>query len=469
MGKTLSRTPHLREVMTPAQLDRSPDHLRPVPLVPDDTALLQYTSGSTGAQKGVELSHRNILSNVHAMGLGMRCRPYVDVSCSWLPLCHDMGLIGGLFTSMYWQMILVMLSPQAFIGDPKRWLWTFHHHQVTLSTAPNFAYELCARRIPEEELAGLDLSSWRLALNGAEPVAMASLDAFATRFEKHGFRRDAFFPVYGLAESTLAVTFPVPNAPLITDVVERDGLETRGVAVPAEAESATLHVVSVGRPIDGAHVRVVDAEGRVLPDRQVGELETRGPSVMKGYFRAPEASARTLRDGWLRTGDLAYLVDGNLFIAGREKDLIITRGRNYYPHDLEAAVERLPGVRTGCTAAFGVPDETTGTESVVLLVETKVEREATPSQAAALIETIQKALSTAIGLRADQVVLLPPRTLPRTTSGKLQRREARRRFLAGTLLTTKPPRWSLARTVARSLLELARHRWRRRFGNAGAP
>ncbi|HEY3352650.1 MAG TPA: AMP-binding protein, partial [Polyangia bacterium] len=215
IGQALARMPGLRDVYVASQLVGDVARFTPVALEAEDTVLLQYTSGSTGTQKGVELSHRNILSNLHGIGLGVEVREGVDVGACWLPLCHDMGLIGCLLWCSYWRVALVLMSPQAFIGDPKRWLWGIHKYRVTLSPAPNFAYDICARRIPEEDVAGLDLSSWRVAFNGAEPVSFISLDAFSARFGAHGFKRTALFPVYGLAEDSLAAAFPVPGADVV--------------------------------------------------------------------------------------------------------------------------------------------------------------------------------------------------------------------------------------------------------------
>ena len=354
-GEMLARAPGLRHIVTVSQLMRSGGKLEPVSLAGDDTLFLQYTSGSTGAPRGVELSHRNIIANAHAIGLGVGIRLGQEVGCVWLPLCHDMGLIGGILTSLYGRVSMVLMGPQTFISDPKRWVWGIHDYKARLSTAPNFAYELCARRIPEEDVRGLDLSSWRVALNGAEPVSLVSIDAFVRRFEKHGFRRTALTPVYGLAEATLAVTFSDLGSDYVIDDVEREALYRDGQARIAGPSAPSVRLVSVGRPGWQTDLRIVDDDGRSLPERQVGEIVLRGPSVMKGYFNDGDATARAIREGWLHTGDLGYLAGGRLFITGRRKDLIIKNGRNYYPQDLERAVDRIPGARSGCVAAFSVP------------------------------------------------------------------------------------------------------------------
>lgn len=427
VGQVLDRCPKLRELIIAAQLKGDPASFSPVPVDPEDSVLLQYTSGSTGAQKGVELSHRAILANVHGIGLGLGIREGVEVGLSWLPQNHDMGLIGGTLTSFYWRVRYVLMSPQSFIGQPKRWLWAMHKHKVNISPAPNFAYELCSKRVTEEEVQGLDLSHWRIALNGAEPVSFAALEAFTSRFAKHGFKSTAFFPVYGLAETALAAAFPVPETEFIVDEVSRPDLETRALATPAKANGIrTQRMVSVGKALWGTEIRVADDAGNPLPERHIGELQLRGLSMMKGYYKNPEATAKAIRGGWLCTGDLAYAVGGRLFIAGRIKDLIIKRGRNYYPQDLERAVERVRGVRAGCTVAFAVYNEGEGTEDVVVLAETRLIGDEEHKRLAAEIE---KALVTAVGLRPDALQILPPRTLPKTTSGKIQRRKARQLYL----------------------------------------
>jgi acyl-CoA synthetase (AMP-forming)/AMP-acid ligase II len=430
-SQLLSTAPRLRAVITPAQLRAAGGDFRPATLAPEDTALLQFTSGTTGRPKGVELTHRNLLANVHAIGAGIRIDPDEDVGCMWLPLCHDMGLIGNVLGTAYSRIPLVLLSPQAFIGDPKRWLWAIHRYRVTMSAAPNFAYELCARRIDEEAVRGLDLSSWRAALNGAEPVSLSSLDAFASRFERHGFSRRAFFPVYGLAEATLAVTFPESAGSWIVDEVNREALLAEGIAMPSRDEAAPrLRMVSVGRPLRGIEIRIADGQGHDLPERHLGEVLVRGPSVMKGYYADPAATAAAFNNGWLRTGDLGYLADGHLFIAGRSKDIIIKHGRNYHPHELERAAETVRGVRAGCVVAFSVAREGEGTESVVVVFESRVSDGPQQQQ---LVQAVERAIIAAAGLRPDRVRVLPPHTLPKTTSGKLQRQLTRQMYLKGEL------------------------------------
>jgi acyl-CoA synthetase (AMP-forming)/AMP-acid ligase II len=415
-----------------------------VAVAPDDLALVQFSSGSTGDPRGVMLSHRNLLANVAAV-LAVLQPDETDVNCSWLPLYHDMGLIGGLFMPLHCGRPVVLLSPQGFLLDPKRWLWAIHHHRATISTAPNFAYQLIAGRVDERELAGLDLSCWRLALCGAEPVMPETLAAFARKLAPHGFREEGLLPVYGLAEVALGALFPVPGQPFRRDGVDPAALEAHG-----RAEPGGRVLSSVGRPLPGFDVRIADGEGRPLPERHVGEIQLQGPSVMLGYLDDPAATARVLVDGWLRTGDLGYMAEGELFVVGRSKDLILKGGRNYAPQDLEKAAERVEGIRRGCVAAFGVPDPTTGTEAVVVVAETRE-----PASAhAALAGAIKDMVHAAVGLRPDHVTLLPPGAVPKTSSGKLQRSRARERWLAGNLAAPQEPGMGeMVRVIGRAMAQ----------------
>src|ERR1019366_3040137 len=269
---------------------------------PGDTAFLQYTSGSTGNPKGVILTHANLLANIRAMGRAIEIIPG-DVFVSWLPLYHDMGLIGAWIGSLYYAMPLIVMPPTDFLGRPERWLWAIHRYRATLSAGPNFAYEMCATRLDESRLAGLNLSSWRIAFNGSEPVSPATIARFAARFAAYGFDPRAHTPVYGLAESAVGLAFPpLRRGPLI-DCIDRTRLAESTVAVPAKLTDAqALSVVSCGLPLPGHELRTVDAAGREQPERWEGRIEFRGPSATSGYFRNPEAS-RSLFDGdWLDTG-----------------------------------------------------------------------------------------------------------------------------------------------------------------------
>ena len=338
----------------------------------DDPALIQYTSGSTGNPRGVLLTHANLLANIRAIAAGVELKP-TDVGASWLPLYHDMGLIGTWLFCIYHGIPLALLSPFSFLARPEQWLWAIHHRRATLSAAPNFAYELCVRKISDAALEGLDLSSWRCALNGSEPVSPDTLDRFVRRFERYGFRREAFMPVYGLAECSVALCVPpVGRGPLI-DRVARLPCEREGRAEPAATQDrSALQFLSVGAPLPRHEVRVIDDTGLEVPERTLGHLVFRGPSAMSGYFRSPDATAAAKRpDGWLESGDLAYQSGGEIYIAGREKDLIIKGGRNYIPQEIEEVAGSVEGIRKGCVAAFGVADPSLGTEALVVVAETR--------------------------------------------------------------------------------------------------
>jgi acyl-CoA synthetase (AMP-forming)/AMP-acid ligase II len=395
-----------------------------------------------------------VLGNVRAIGQGVEVRPD-DVTVCWLPLYHDMGLIGCWLFSLYFGLPIAVISPLAFLRRPERWLWMIHEHRGTLSPAPNFAYELCVRKTDAGRLEGLDLSSWRVALNGAEPVSAETLARFAERFGRYGFRPETLLPVYGLAEYTVALTFAPLGRRARIDAIQREAFVRTGCAVPAHPhEAAPLRFVSVGRPLAGSEVRIVDAAGQPVAERREGRLLFRGVSAMSGYFRNPEATAAVCCAGWYDSGDLAYQADGELFITGRSKDLIIKAGRNIYPHELEEVAGEVSGIRKGCVAAFGVSDPAHGTERVVLVAET---RETRPGALSHLQAEVVRHLAR-LGHPADEVLLVPPQRIPKTPSGKLRRARCRQLYLRGELSRGRPPAWwQLLRLVVGTLVA----RWRR--------
>ncbi|HKU39850.1 MAG TPA: AMP-binding protein, partial [Polyangiales bacterium] len=409
-------------------------------------ALIQYTSGSTGDPKGVVLSHDNLLANIRAFGEAAQAGP-ADVVVSWLPLYHDMGLIGAWLGSLYFGCRFVVMAPTRFLARPSRWLWAIHEHGGTVSAAPNFAYELCASKIPESELQGLDLSSWRMALNGAEPVSPDTLRRFAARFVPHGLREHALAPVYGLAECSLALAFtPAGRGPRI-ERIERGVFMRFGRAQPTAADDVrALEIVGAGHAVSAHELRIVDAQSRELPDREQGEIEFRGPSASRGYADNPAADLQLHDGAWSRTGDLGYIADGELFVTGRSKDVIVRAGHHIHPQEIEAAIGQLPGVRKGCVAAIGPSDARSGTERVVVLVET---RETDGVRRRELREQIRKRATDLLEGGPDEVVLVAPHNLPKTTSGKLRRGACRSLYESGAIERGAP-------SVTRQLLGLAR-------------
>lgn len=440
LGRVLKAlVPELREVATVAEMARPGANPPPGRSSPGDVALLQYTSGSTGSPKGVILTHGNLLANIRAMKEAARADD-ADVFVSWLPLYHDMGLIGAWLGSLYVGIRAVLMSPLAFLARPPRWLRTIHRERGTISAAPNFAYELCASRMSDSELEGLDLSCWRLALNGAEMVHAGTIERFCARFSRCGFRREAMLPVYGLAENSLGLTFPPPGRGPRVDRIRREEFERSGVARPAGPEEPRpLEFVCCGVPLPGHEVRIVDGAGREVGERVRGRLQFRGPSATSGYYRNREATRDLIRGGWVDSGDLAYLAEGEVYPCGRAKDLIIKGGRNIHPQELEERVGEIPGIRRGHVAVFGVPDAETGTERLVVLAET---REESPAGRQSLVEAIQKATADLLGMPADDVVLAAPGRVLRTPSGKIRRGACRELYEKGRLRESIPSRWT---------------------------
>ena len=405
---------------------------------PNAIALIQYTSGSTGDPKGVQLCHANLLANIRAMGRMMEASS-ADIFVSWLPLYHDMGLIGAWLGCLYFGAPLYAMSPLSFLVRPESWLWAIHRFRATFSASPNFGFELCLNKIADADLEGLDLSSLRMVANGAEPVSVQTLRRFIARFGHFGFPAGAMAPVYGLAESSVGLAFPPLGRPPIIDRVDRDRLSMNGKAEPARSDDPKpLEVVACGQPLPGHEIRIVDEAGYELGERQEGRLEFRGPSTTRGYFHNEVKTRELIHNGWIDSADRAYMAGGDVFITGRIKDIIIRAGRHLYPQEIEEAVAGIPGIRKGGVAVFGVTDRTSGTERVVVLAET---REIDPARRAAMEARAQEVTADIAGTPPDEVVLAPPSTVPKTSSGKIRRSAAKELYASGHVGSMRRSLW----------------------------
>jgi fatty-acyl-CoA synthase len=450
-----ARVGSVRSVLTVAELPEagaSPPEAR---VSPDDVAFLQFTSGSTSRPKGVVVTHRNLAANAAAFMIdGLERDPAVDKGVSWLPLYHDMGLIGFVVGPLFTNVPCVFLPTASFVRAPRLWLDKLHQHRGTITYAPNFAYALVAKRLKEKDVEGLDLSCVRVAGCGAEPIQPKALRDFAARLAGVGFDSRAFLPSYGMAEATLAITFMPLREGLRTDRVDPKALTGGDAAEAADGGKASnasdappppaVEIVDCGRVFAGHDLAIVDDAGRMLPDRRVGQIVFRGPSVTRGYHDDPDLTAQTFKPlagepagsvPWLHTGDLGYTVNGRLYVCGRVKDIIIVRGRNYYPTDIEWAVGELPNVRRGNVVAFGVNVDALGRaggdgmgdEQLVVCCE------GASGDADAIREAASACVAAQFGLAPHEVVVAQLASLPRTSSGKPQRRKARQMYLDGTL------------------------------------
>jgi fatty-acyl-CoA synthase len=439
------RTPKLRGVLTVDELGKTDHGTLDVKVDPTDLAFLQFTSGSTSRPKGVIVSHRNLAWNSESFMIrGLAKDSSFDKGVTWLPLFHDMGLIGFVVGTIFTDIPVVFLPTASFVRNPRIWLDKIHQHRGTITYAPNFAYQLVTKRLKEKDVADLDLSCLHRAGCGAEPIQARTLRDFAAKLAPAKFSPKAFLPSYGMAEATLAITFVPHTTGVRSDVIEKKSLEAgdakpvadiggEGTATATE-NNESQELVNCGRPFPEHHVAIVDEEGNRLEDRRVGHILTRGPSVSAGYYEEPELTAEAFKLGpdgekWLYTGDLGYTVDGELFICGRLKDMVIVRGRNFYPNDLEWVVSELPSVRRGNVVAFGVDVDGPDGRGEQLVIAA----EAFQADAETLKASIAQAILASFSLATHEVVIVPQGTLPRTSSGKPQRRKTKQLYLDGTL------------------------------------
>ena len=425
IGQVHESAPDLTALLTMADLEGDASLFRDPGLTLDDTCFIQFTSGSTSKPKGVVVTHGNLAHNAWSVMRDGLDSNDDDRGVSWLPLFHDMGLIGFVIAPIHHRVPVSFMSPLTFLKRPATWLEILSKHRGTITYGPNFSYAITAKRVRERDLAGLDLSCVRVAGCGAEPIQAQTLRAFSDRFGSVGFKRSAFVPSYGMAEHTLAIAFST-GVPTDRVVAERLWADGEAEVAPADAsEDDVVEIVHCGPAFPEHEVRIVDVESRaVLSERTVGEIEVKGPSVMVGYFEQPEVTAKTIGDdGFMRTGDLGYLADGNVYICGREKDVLIVNGKNYYPQDLEWAGSEVEGVRAGNVIAFPSHKAGLPREAVVVVAETK-EAEGREDMA----KRVKAAIATATGLTVDEVVIVDAGTIPKTSSGKLQRRKARELF-----------------------------------------
>jgi fatty-acyl-CoA synthase len=428
----LSRTPTLKSILDIDILQQIEGAaLGEIAPQPDEPCFLQFTSGSTSAPRGVIVTHRNLIANSKAIIQSLNISPDSDMCVSWLPLYHDMGLIGFVITTLVAQIPVVFIPTIAFVKHPGVWMETIHKYRATITFGPNFAFDLAAKRAPKNPRIKLDLSCLRVLGCGAEPINPKTMEGFLAAFAPWGLKPNTLMPCYGMAEATLAIAFDRLNRPMRKLVIDRQAYETENIAQPIKVNGnppdpkMQFELVSCGRTIPNHEARILDEHGNALPEGKVGEIVFKGPSVTPGYFQNYDATRQILKDGWLHTGDLGFVLNGDLYISGRQKDLVIINGRNYPPQAIEWVVEEIAGVRKGSVVAFSIDGDST--EKLIVIAETIM------TNNEELVQAITEQVRSAFGLVVDQVVLVGRGSIPKTSSGKLQRRKTKALFEGGLL------------------------------------
>lgn len=399
---------------------------------PDDIVLLQHSSGTTGLQKGVALSHRAVFNQIESYARALRLTAE-DTIVSWLPLYHDMGLIAGFLIPLLYRVPLVLLSPFDWVRAPYKLFQAISRYRGTLCWLPNFAYNFCAQKIRDRDLEGVDLASWRAVINCSEPMHWRSHQMFIERFQPYGLRPSALATCYAMAENVFAVTQGGIDAPVRVDPVDQAGLLTRQVAEPAadpDAPQGVVRMLSAGSPIDNTRVRVIDPQGRDLPERRLGEIALQSNCMLTGYYHRPDLTEQAFIDGWYLTGDLGYLADGELYVTGRKKDLIIVGGKNIYPQDIERLAGEVPGVHPGRVVAFGVFDEKAGTEEVVVVAEVEAGDAVGEEKAQRIADAIRRRVTQGSDIALRHVHVVGRNWLLKTSSGKIARGANREKWMA---------------------------------------
>ncbi|HEX9090138.1 MAG TPA: AMP-binding protein, partial [Anaerolineales bacterium] len=431
----------VRKVLVSGQFISQPELASP--LIEDglrrssqDILLLQHSSGTTGLQKGVPLSHQAVFNQLESYSQALALSSS-DVIVSWLPLYHDMGLIAGFILPVLFKLPLVLLSPFDWVRAPAKLFQAVDQYHGTLSWLPNFAYNFSAQKVRPRDLEGLDLSSWRAVSNCSEPMYWRSHQIFLERFQPYGLAPGALTTCYAMAENVFAVSQGGISSPVTVDRISQRSLLTARVAVPAENGEEYINMLSAGRPIDNTHLRIIGEHNRVLPERHLGEIAISSDCMLSGYYNRPDLNDKVFQDGWYLTGDLGYLANGEIYVTGRKKDLIIVGGKNIYPQDLENLASEVHGVHPGRVAAFGVPNDITGTEDVVIIAEVDAGNQ-TPStelvdtpEYSQIADEIRQKVTCGSDIALRYVKLVERGWLLKTSSGKVARSANRERYLSG--------------------------------------